>query len=143
MLARSQIRLCDALANRIAQSPTAAEGRLVQEALFEARNRRGATALSVAAGRGAREIAALLLEQGADLHHRDLGGATPLLTAVREGRRVCFSRRAPTSAQEIARILYLGVEGDPHYEPRPVYTGLSLRDRQRPIDGARSAARAS
>ncbi|MGB5468186.1 MAG: hypothetical protein WBM84_19130 [Sedimenticolaceae bacterium] len=50
---------------------------------------------------------------------------------------------APAAAQEVARILYLGVEGDPYYEPRPTYTGLSLRDRQRPIDGARSALRSA
>ena len=50
---------------------------------------------------------------------------------------------APVSAQQVARVLYLGVEGDPYYEPRPVYTGLSLRDRQRPVDGARSALRSA
>ncbi len=69
--ARPPSQVCQALAGRIAQSPAAAKDRLMQEALFEAaaldcpaiaqemlargasveaRNRRGATALSVAAG---------------------------------------------------------------------------------------------
>lgn len=34
-------------------------------------------------------------------------------------------------------MVYLGVEGDPHYEPQPLYTGLSLRDRVRPLEGMR------
>lgn len=47
----------------------------------------------------------------------------------------------PALAREVARIVYLGVEGDPYYEPQPVYTGLSLRDRERPLSGARLAMR--
>ena len=43
----------------------------------------------------------------------------------------------PAIAQDAARIVYLGVEGDPLYEPQPIYTGLSLRDRKRPLDGVR------
>lgn len=43
----------------------------------------------------------------------------------------------PAAAEDSALILYLGVEGDPYYEPQPVYTGLSLRDRARPLDGVR------
>ena len=38
---------------------------------------------------------------------------------------------------ETVRIVYLGVEDDPHYEPQPAYTGLSLRDLHRPLEGAR------
>ncbi|MSU90268.1 amino acid ABC transporter substrate-binding protein [Rhodobacteraceae bacterium 2CG4] len=48
-----------------------------------------------------------------------------------------------TAAQDVARVVYLGIADDPHYEPRPVYTGLSLRDRTRPLDGARVAMRES
>jgi ABC transporter substrate binding protein (PQQ-dependent alcohol dehydrogenase system) len=44
-------------------------------------------------------------------------------------------------AQETARIVYLGLEDDVFYEPRPGYTGLSLRDRQRPLSGAKVAMR--
>jgi ABC transporter substrate binding protein (PQQ-dependent alcohol dehydrogenase system) len=47
----------------------------------------------------------------------------------------------PVWAGEGARLAYLGVDADPHYEPNPVYTGLSLKDRQRPIEGARLAFR--
>ncbi|MDH3262723.1 MAG: branched-chain amino acid ABC transporter substrate-binding protein [Paracoccaceae bacterium] len=43
----------------------------------------------------------------------------------------------PAAAESPALILYLGVEGDPYYEPQPVYTGLSLKDRARPLDGVR------
>ncbi len=46
-------------------------------------------------------------------------------------------------AQDTARIVYLGIADDPHYEPRPVYTGLSLRERKRPVDGARLAVRSA
>ena len=45
------------------------------------------------------------------------------------------------SAQDTARIVDLGVDGDPYYEPQPAYTGLSLKDRNRPVDGARVAMR--
>ena len=47
------------------------------------------------------------------------------------------------SAQDSARIVYLGVADDLHYEPRPAYTGLSLRERKRPVDGARVAIRSA
>lgn len=43
----------------------------------------------------------------------------------------------PAAAVDSALIVYLGIEGDPYYEPQPVYTGLSLRDRPRPLDGVR------
>ena len=45
----------------------------------------------------------------------------------------------PARAAEPARIVYLGVADDPWYERQTVYTGLSLRDRTRPVDGARLA----
>ncbi len=43
----------------------------------------------------------------------------------------------PVAAQDVARIVYLGVEADPYYEPQPLYTGLSLRDRKRPVEAIR------
>jgi len=46
---------------------------------------------------------------------------------------------ASAASADTARVVYIGVEGDPHYEPRPVYTGLSLKDRKRPLEGARLA----
>jgi ABC transporter substrate binding protein (PQQ-dependent alcohol dehydrogenase system) len=52
---------------------------------------------------------------------------------------ICLMLAAPVSAQQLARVVYLGSAQDPYYEPRPVYTGLSLRDRARPVDGARLA----
>lgn len=42
-------------------------------------------------------------------------------------------------ASEAARLVYIGVENDPFYEPQTVYTGLSLRDRERPLDAANVA----
>ena len=47
----------------------------------------------------------------------------------------------PALSQDVARIVYLGIEGDPQYEPQVAYTGLSLKDRKRPVDGARVAMR--
>ena len=44
---------------------------------------------------------------------------------------------SPAVAQDVARVVYLGIEGDPYYETQPLYTGLSLRDRRRPIEGVR------
>lgn len=48
---------------------------------------------------------------------------------------------APLAAQENLRIVYLGMAGDPYYEPQPGYTGLSLRDRHRPLEGVRLGLR--
>jgi ABC transporter substrate binding protein (PQQ-dependent alcohol dehydrogenase system) len=53
---------------------------------------------------------------------------------------------APGMAQEEARALaigYLQIADDPRYEPRRGYTGLSLKDLERPVDGARRAIRGS
>ena len=44
-------------------------------------------------------------------------------------------------AQDSARIVYLGVEDDPLYQAQPVYTGLSLRDVERPRAGLEVAMR--
>jgi len=54
-----------------------------------------------------------------------------------------FLSVAPLHAQGTAEIVYLGVQSDPIYEPSASYTGLSLRDRTRPIDGARIAIQGS
>lgn len=99
---------CNALANRLTQSPAALEGRLLSEALFEAaaldctqiakemlekeatvaaRNRRGATALWIAAEHGSRSVMQLLIAAGADIDRPDLGDITPILAATRAGRR--------------------------------------------------------
>ncbi len=48
---------------------------------------------------------------------------------------------SPTAAQDLARIVYLGVDDDPYYEPQQRYTGLSLRDRHRPVEGIRLGMR--
>lgn len=106
--AQSVTRVCDTLETRIAQSPANLEGRILNEALFEAsaldcpqtalrllengasveaRNRFGGTPMNVAAARGAREIVAILLERGAALDHPNLGGTTPLLAAVQQSRQ--------------------------------------------------------
>jgi ABC transporter substrate binding protein (PQQ-dependent alcohol dehydrogenase system) len=52
-----------------------------------------------------------------------------------------FAWLASAASAATARVVYVGVEGDPHYEPHPVYTGLSLKDLSRPLDGARLAFR--
>ncbi len=48
---------------------------------------------------------------------------------------------APAREMHELSILYLSRADDPAYKPHPVYTGLSLRDRQPPVDGARLAVR--
>lgn len=47
----------------------------------------------------------------------------------------------PLQGKEAARIVYVGVADDPYYDPQPAYTGLSLKDRKRPVAGARVAMR--
>lgn len=49
----------------------------------------------------------------------------------------------PATAQDAARVVYLGLVDDPYYEPQKLYTGLSLRDRDRPLGGARLGLRDS
>ncbi len=44
---------------------------------------------------------------------------------------------------DVFRFGYLQRDGDPFYEPHRGYTGLSLRDNHRPLDGARTALRDS
>jgi ABC transporter substrate binding protein (PQQ-dependent alcohol dehydrogenase system) len=40
-------------------------------------------------------------------------------------------------------FLYVGIEGDPAYQPHRAYTGLVLKDLHRPVDGAETALRES
>ena len=47
----------------------------------------------------------------------------------------------PLCAGDVSRLVYLGVEDDPFYEPRPLYTGLSLKDHQRPLEAIRLGLR--
>ncbi len=49
----------------------------------------------------------------------------------------------PAAAKEVFAFAYLQRENDPAYEPHRAYTGLVLRDRRPPIDGARAALRES
>lgn len=56
---------------------------------------------------------------------------------IARGLALLFLLSVPALAQDVARIVYLGLEGDPLYEPDPFYTGLSLRDVARPVDGVR------
>ncbi len=48
---------------------------------------------------------------------------------------------APLAAQQEVHIAYLGLADDAYYAAQPVYTGLSLKDRNRPLDGARLAVK--
>jgi ABC transporter substrate binding protein (PQQ-dependent alcohol dehydrogenase system) len=50
---------------------------------------------------------------------------------------------APAAAKETFAFAYLQRTGDPHYERHRAYTGLALRDRTPPVDGARVALRDS
>lgn len=45
----------------------------------------------------------------------------------------------PAFGAELVRVVYIGLEDDPYYEPQRTYTGLSLKDLHRPVDGARLA----
>lgn len=45
------------------------------------------------------------------------------------------------SAQDTFTFVYLQRADDPYYAPHRAYTGLTLRDRHRPLDGAKTAAR--
>lgn len=49
----------------------------------------------------------------------------------------------PAAAQQDVHIAYLGLADDAYYDAQPGYTGLSLRDRKRPIDGARLAVKSA
>ncbi len=50
---------------------------------------------------------------------------------------------ATVRAAESYTLVYLGREADRAYEPAKAYTGLILRDRKRPLDGARVGLRES
>lgn len=41
----------------------------------------------------------------------------------------------PSFAATEIKIVYLGLQNDPYYEPQVTYTGLSLKDHQRPVEG--------
>ncbi len=49
----------------------------------------------------------------------------------------------PARAAETVTLAYIGREADPAYAPTKAYTGLVLRDRKRPLDGARLGLRDS
>lgn len=61
------------------------------------------------------------------------------------GLFIAILAAVPTAAQDnpALNIVYLFRENDPLYEPHESYTGLVLRDRQRPLDGAKTAIRES
>ncbi len=56
---------------------------------------------------------------------------------------VAWLAAAPALAQETFRFGYLQRAQDAFYDPHRAYTGLTLRDRHRPVDGARLALRDS
>ncbi len=56
---------------------------------------------------------------------------------------VLWLAAAPALAQETFRFGYLQRAQDAFYDPHRAYTGLTLRDRHRPVDGARLALRDS
>ena len=47
------------------------------------------------------------------------------------------------AAKQVVTFAYLQRENDPAYEPHRAYTGLTLRDRKPPLDGAKTALRES
>jgi ABC transporter substrate binding protein (PQQ-dependent alcohol dehydrogenase system) len=47
------------------------------------------------------------------------------------------------AAKELVSFAYLQRESDPAYQPNRAYTGLTLRDRKPPLDGAKTALRES
>lgn len=49
----------------------------------------------------------------------------------------------PGIASAAGQIVYVGLSDDPYYEPQKAYTGLSLRDRARPLPGAEVAMRSA
>ncbi|MHA3977767.1 type 1 periplasmic-binding domain-containing protein [Halovulum sp. GXIMD14794] len=49
----------------------------------------------------------------------------------------------PAMAIAEGQIVYVGQPDDPYYEPQKAYTGLSLRDRSRPLPGAEVAMRSA
>ncbi len=53
------------------------------------------------------------------------------------------SLSAGTTAAETVTFAYIGRDADPAYTPTKAYTGLVLRDRKRPLDGARLGLRDS
>jgi ankyrin repeat protein len=73
-------------ASRVGSLPSV-KALLARGATVESKDdRRGQTALMWAAAEGHAKVAEMLIEVGADLHHRLPSGFTPLLFAIREGR---------------------------------------------------------
>ncbi len=147
--AQTVTRVCETLDTRIAQSPANLEGRILNEALFEAaaldcpqiahsllesgasveaRNRFGGTPVNVAAGRGSREIVAMLLERGADLITLTLAYNT---TA---------GRRSEITATHGPDLIAAGADVN-HAEPRGRHAGHGRRLRGRPADAYGAAGR--
>ena len=57
---------------------------------------------------------------------------------------LCAAPAAPVAAaKEVVSFAYLQRENDPAYEHHRAYTGLVLRDRRPPLDGAKTALRDS
>ena len=56
---------------------------------------------------------------------------------------LALSTTAGLAAKEVVSFAYLQRENDPAYEPHRAYTGLTLRDRKPPLDGAKTALRES
>jgi ABC transporter substrate binding protein (PQQ-dependent alcohol dehydrogenase system) len=67
---------------------------------------------------------------------------TRWLTALGVGLAV-LATGAPGIAQDAYTFVYLERDADPAYESHRAYTGLVLRDRHRPVDGAAVALRES
>jgi len=68
------------------------------------------------------------------------------LTTIRAALLLlALAAAVPAAAQERQpfRFVYLSRAADPAYEPHQAYTGLVLRDRQRPLSGAQAAVRES
>jgi uncharacterized protein len=73
-------------ASRVGSLPSV-KALLARGAAVESKDdRRGQTALMWAAAEGHAKVVEMLIEVGADLHHRLPSGFTPLLFAIREGR---------------------------------------------------------
>jgi ABC transporter substrate binding protein (PQQ-dependent alcohol dehydrogenase system) len=67
----------------------------------------------------------------------------PFIKILASSVIVLAAAAAAAQARETFSITYLIRDGDPYYAERRAYTGLELRQRHRPIDGARVALRES
>src|SRR5210317_1020886 len=66
-----------------------------------------------------------------------------LLSGLALGLAAICTQPAGGADKEVVPFGYLGREGDSAYEESRAYTGLVLRDRKPPIDGAKTALRES